>query len=39
MTRRHALIFAIVIAPLAAYIYGSLKFDWGLTELAAGFLG
>ncbi len=38
MTRRHALIFALVLAPMAAYIYGSLKLDWGLNELGAGFL-
>jgi uncharacterized ion transporter superfamily protein YfcC len=38
MTPRHAVIFAIILAPLAAYIYGSLKLDWGLNELGAGFL-
>ena len=35
---RHALIMAIVVAPLVAYVYGSLKLDWGLNELSAGFL-
>jgi uncharacterized ion transporter superfamily protein YfcC len=35
---RHALIMAIVLAPLAAYVYGALKLDWGLNELSGGFL-
>jgi len=38
MNRRHALIMAIIVAPLVAYVYGSLKLDWGLNELSAGFL-
>ena len=38
MTGRHALILAIIVAPLAAYVYGALKLDWGLNELSAGFL-
>jgi uncharacterized ion transporter superfamily protein YfcC len=35
---RHALIMAIVLMPMAAYVYGALRLDWGLNELAAGFL-
>ncbi len=35
---RHALIMAIVLAPMAAYVYGALRLEWGLNELAAGFL-
>ena len=35
---RHALILAIVLAPMAAYVYGALRLDWGLNELAGGFL-
>jgi uncharacterized ion transporter superfamily protein YfcC len=35
---RHMLIFAIVLAPMAAYVYGALRLDWGLNELAGGFL-
>lgn len=38
MTARHAFIFAMVVAPIAAYVYGSLKLDWGLNELGAAFL-
>jgi uncharacterized ion transporter superfamily protein YfcC len=36
--RRHAVILAIILAPMAAYVYGALKLDWGLNELAGGFL-
>ena len=35
---RHKLILAIVLAPMAAYVYGALRLDWGLNELAGGFL-
>ena len=35
---RHACILAIVVAPLAAYVYGALRLGWGLNELAGGFL-
>ena len=35
---RHALILAIVLAPMAAYVYGALRLDWGLNELSGGFL-
>ena len=36
--RRHVFILAIVLAPLAAYVYGSQKLDWGFNELSAGLL-
>jgi len=36
--RRHALILAIVLAPMAAYVYGALRHGWGFNELSAGFL-
>jgi uncharacterized ion transporter superfamily protein YfcC len=35
---RHMLILAIVLAPMAAYVYGARRLDWGLNELAGGFL-
>ncbi len=35
---RHALILAIALAPMAAYIYGALRFDWGFNELSGAFL-
>jgi len=38
MTGRHALVLAIAVAPIAAYVYGALKLDWGLNELSGGFL-
>jgi uncharacterized ion transporter superfamily protein YfcC len=38
ISARHVLIMAIIVAPLAAYIYGSLKLDWGLNELSGAFL-
>ena len=37
-SRRHALIMAVVLAPMAAYVYGALRFDWGLNELSGAFL-
>ena len=38
MTPRHALILAIIVTPLAAYVYGALKLDWGLNELSGAFV-
>jgi uncharacterized ion transporter superfamily protein YfcC len=38
LTARHALILAIVMVPMAAYVYGALKLDWGLNELSGAFL-
>lgn len=35
---RDALVMAIVLAPMAAYVYGALRFDWGLNELSGAFL-
>jgi uncharacterized ion transporter superfamily protein YfcC len=32
------LIFAVIISPIAAYVYGSLARGWGLNELSAGFV-
>jgi uncharacterized ion transporter superfamily protein YfcC len=37
LDRRHALILTIVLLPMAAYVYGALRLDWGLNELGAGF--
>jgi uncharacterized ion transporter superfamily protein YfcC len=36
--RRHAVILTIVVAPIAAYVYGALKLDWGFNELSGAFL-
>jgi uncharacterized ion transporter superfamily protein YfcC len=38
LTARHALILAIVMVPMAAYVYGALRLDWGLNELSGAFL-
>jgi len=38
MNRRHALVFAIILSPFVAYVYGALKLDWGLNELSGLFL-
>jgi len=35
---RDYLILAIAIAPIAAYVYGSVALGWGFNELSAGFL-
>jgi uncharacterized ion transporter superfamily protein YfcC len=35
---RHAFILAIVLTPMAAYVYGALRLDWGLNELSGAFL-
>jgi uncharacterized ion transporter superfamily protein YfcC len=35
---RHALILALVLAPMAAYVYGALRLDWGFNELSGAFL-
>jgi len=35
---RHALILAIALAPMAAYVYGALKLDWGFNELSGAFV-
>ena len=35
---RDFLIFAIAIAPMAAYVYGAIALGWGFNELSAGFI-
>jgi uncharacterized ion transporter superfamily protein YfcC len=35
---KHALILALAIAPMAAYVYGALRLDWGFNELSGAFL-
>jgi uncharacterized ion transporter superfamily protein YfcC len=35
---RNALVMAVVLAPMAAYVYGALRLDWGLNELSGAFL-
>jgi uncharacterized ion transporter superfamily protein YfcC len=35
---RHAAILAAALLPMAAYVYGALRLNWGLNELAAAFL-
>jgi uncharacterized ion transporter superfamily protein YfcC len=35
---RHLLILAIALAPMAAYVYGALRLDWGFNELSGVFL-
>jgi uncharacterized ion transporter superfamily protein YfcC len=35
---RNALVMAVVLAPMALYVYGALRFDWGLNELSGAFL-
>jgi uncharacterized ion transporter superfamily protein YfcC len=34
---RDALVLAIVLAPMASYVFGSINYGWGFNELAAGF--
>jgi len=35
---RHAAILALALAPMAAYVYGALRLDWGFNELSGAFL-
>jgi uncharacterized ion transporter superfamily protein YfcC len=35
---RHLLILTIALAPMAAYVYGALRLDWGFNELSGVFL-
>jgi uncharacterized ion transporter superfamily protein YfcC len=37
-TRRHIFIFALALAPMAAYVYGALRLGWGFNELSAAFI-
>jgi uncharacterized ion transporter superfamily protein YfcC len=34
----HVLILLIALAPMAAYVYGALRLDWGFNELSGTFL-
>jgi uncharacterized ion transporter superfamily protein YfcC len=36
--RKHLIIFALALAPMAAYVYGALNLRWGFNELSAAFL-
>lgn len=36
--RRHLFILLLVLAPMAAYVYGALGLGWGFNELSAAFL-
>ena len=38
VSRKHAIILALVLAPMAAYVYGALSLGWGFNELSAAFL-
>ncbi len=38
LPRRDLLIFMMVLAPMAAYVYGALAWGWGFNELSAGFI-
>ena len=35
--RRHAICLAAMLTPMALYVYGALRLDWGFNELAAAF--
>jgi uncharacterized ion transporter superfamily protein YfcC len=35
---RHALILTIALMPMAVYVYGALRLDWGFNELSGAFL-
>jgi uncharacterized ion transporter superfamily protein YfcC len=37
MERRHAISLAAMLTPMALYVYGALRLDWGLNELSAAF--
>ncbi len=37
-TVRQRLVLLVALAPMAAYVYGVLRFDWGFNELAGAFL-
>ncbi|MGB7219405.1 MAG: hypothetical protein WBD07_11420 [Vicinamibacterales bacterium] len=36
--RRHFIILSLVLAPMAAYVYGALELGWGFNELSAAFV-
>ena len=35
---RHVVMLAIALAPMAAYVYGALRLDWGFNELSGAFV-
>ena len=35
---KHLLILILALSPMAMYVYGALKLDWGFNELSGGFL-
>jgi uncharacterized ion transporter superfamily protein YfcC len=35
---KHVVILAIALAPMAAYVYGALRLDWGFNELSGAFI-
>lgn len=35
---RDVIVFALMLVPMAAYVYGAMALDWGFNELSAGFL-
>ena len=36
--RRHLLVLALMMAPMAVYVYGALRLDWGFNELSGAFI-
>src|SRR5437764_428213 len=38
LSGKHALILALALTPMAAYVYGALRLDWGFNELSGAFL-
>jgi uncharacterized ion transporter superfamily protein YfcC len=36
--RRHGVVLGITLAPMAVYVYGALRLDWGLDQLSGAFL-
>ncbi len=38
LTARDGLLLACVLVPLAAYVYGALRLDWGYDHLSAGYV-
>jgi uncharacterized ion transporter superfamily protein YfcC len=36
--RRHTMVLLVALAPMAAYVFGVLRFDWGFNELSGAFL-
>jgi uncharacterized ion transporter superfamily protein YfcC len=36
--RSHVLILCLVVAPMAAYVYGALRLGWGFDQLSAAFV-